>query len=221
MEKTQFSNNIWRYNKKFMLGFTTGKLDRKNRFGGEISSRWGASLVGGRNIHFHRNPIAGFLKIGMNLDFEANYMNFEKGSGSFSDIINPDNYDDYENIPTLGEHYLTIGVAVGPTATFAPFYAFSNADLAALRFRPYFRITPSFASYIVSDEDDIEMHNAFALWYSAGLEIQWKRLIVGLGWKGSSAKYKGLVDDFLNEESSSESYKFDVNMFNILIGVAF
>ena len=153
-------------------------------------------------------------------------MNFAKGKGSLSDIMHPDFSNDNEEMPfSLGRHYLTAGLAIGPNATFAPFYKFSNPNLAALKFRPYFHVVPSFATYMVSDEDDMEFHNAFAFWCAAGMEIQWKRLVLGLGWKGSTAKYKGMVDSILGSmedgESSPESYKFDVNMFNIMIGFAF
>lgn len=218
-----YNDDIWRFKRKVMVGFTTGELDQKARFGGKISSRWGASFTMGRNIYLHKKPIAGFLKIGLNIDGAFNYMNFAKGSGSLSNIIGG-NFEDAEEI-SLGRHYLTAGVAIGPNATFAPFYASQNRKLAALVFRPYFHVVPSFATYMVSDNDDMEMHNAFALWCTAGVEIQWKRLIFGMGWKGCTAKYKGMMDNLMSEfeenYEASGSYKFDTNMFNISIGLAF
>ena len=221
------SDAIWKHQKKkFLLGFTTATLDQKSRFGGEISSRWGAFFKTGYNINLHPKPIGGFVKIGLNLDLEMNYINFAKGTGSLSDMMHPEDLGDDEEMPfSLGRHYLTAGLAIGPNVTFAPFYKSSNYNLASLRFRPYFHVVPSFATYIVSDEEDMDFHNAFAFWCAAGLEIQWRRLIVGFEWKGSTAKYKGVVDNLIGSmlegETSSESYKFDVNMFNIAIGFGF
>lgn len=223
--------DVWKYKRRFMVGFTTGTLDQKKRFGGEISSRWGASIISGRNIYLHRKAIGGFLKFGLNIDVNINYVNFAKGSGKFSDIMNPGDSDidygdeDGETSVSLGRHYLTAGMAVGPTATFAPFYASNSRSLAALKFRPYFHVVPSYATYIISDEEDTEFNNAFALWCAAGMEIQWKRLIVGLEWKGCTAKYKGMVDDLVSDLEDGyepeKPHKFDMNMFNVSIGLAF
>lgn len=219
------NSNIWKYKRKFMLGYTTGTLDQKKRFGGEISSRWGVSMISGRNIYLHRGPIGGFLKFGLNLDLNLNYMNFAKGVGSFSDIMHPDDEGDEDETVSLGRHYLTVGFAIGPTATFAPFYASSNRRLASLVFRPYFHVVPSYACYMISDEEDTELHNAAAIWCAAGMEIQWKRLIVGLEWKGSTAKYKSTVDSLISEiedeYEAEKPHKFDMNMFNFSIGLAF
>lgn len=215
-------DDLWKYKRKLMLGFTTGELDQKIRFGGKITSRWGVSLVSGRNIYLHSRAIGGFLKFGINLDLNFNYMNFAKGSGKLSGIWNTEESDD---APTLGRHYVTGGLAIGPTATFAPFYASDNRNLAQLKFRPYFHVVPSYAAYLVSDDEDTEVHGAFACWCAAGLEAQWKRLIVGFEWKGCTAKYKGLVDNIIADSTegydSQGSYKFDTNMFNIMLGFAF
>ncbi|MDE6811524.1 MAG: hypothetical protein K2J15_04155, partial [Muribaculaceae bacterium] len=213
--------SIWKRTKRFTVGFSTGELDRKRRFGGVIKSRWGIELKIGRNIYLHPKPIAGFMRIGLDLDADVTYLNMAKGSGNLSDMWeNPG-----ESEINLGQHYLTAGLAVGPNITFAPFYRFENKNLRVLKFRPYFHVIPSFASYIVSDSDDMEFHSAFAFWCSAGMEIQWKRLLVGLEWKGSTAKYKGLMDSIISEfeggGENSDSYKFDCNMFNVSIGLAF
>ncbi|MDE6269969.1 MAG: hypothetical protein K2M12_03825 [Muribaculaceae bacterium] len=218
------NSDIWKYKRKFMIGFTDGTLDQKKRFGGEISGRWGVSIVSGRNIYLHRKPIGGFLKFGLNIDANLNYVNFAKGSGKFSDILHPGDNDDM-GTASLGRHYFTAGMAVGPTASFAPFYSSANRKLAALIFRPYFHVVPSFATYIISEDEETELHNAFALWCSAGLEIQWKHLIVGFEWKGSTAKYKGMIDDMISDMedgyTAEGSHKFDMNMWNFSIGFAF
>lgn len=215
-------SDIWKYKTRIMLGFTTGTLDQKRRFGGEISSRWGLSLITGRNIYLHRKAIGGFLKFGLNLDMNLNYMNFAKGTGRISDIMHQD--DDGAPV-SFGRHYLTAGIAIGPTATFAPFFASSDRNLASLKFRPYFHVVPSYAAYLISEDEDTEIHGAFALWCAAGLEIQWKRLIAGFEWKGCTAKYKGMIDsiisDFDDNYEAEKSHKFDMNMFNVSIGFAF
>ena len=218
-------SNIWKYKRRIMVSFTTGKLDQKRRFGGEISSRWGLSLITGRNIYLHRKAIGGFLKFGINIDANINYLNFAKGKGSFSDIMHSGDEDSDAESFSLGRHYLTCGLAIGPTATFAPFFSSSNRNLATLKFRPFFHVVPSYAAYIISDDEDTEFHNAFALWCAAGLEIQWKRLIAGFEWKGCTAKYKGMVEsvtsEFEDNHKGASSHKFDMNMWNFSIGFAF
>ena len=222
-EKPAFNDDIWKFKRKFMLSFTTGTLDQKSRLGGEIDSRWGVSLISGQNIYLHRKPIGGFLRFGLNLEADINYLNFAKGNGTFSDLIHSGGSDDVQ--ATLGRHYLTIGVSLGPTASFAPFFASANRKLAALTFRPYFHAVPSYAAYIVSDDDDVEFYNAFAFFCAAGMEIQWKRLIFGVEWKGSTAKYKGLSEDIMadmdEDYEADKPHKFDMNMVNISIGFAF
>ncbi len=218
-------DHIWKYKKKIMVGFTTGELDQKKRFGGRISSRWGLSFKTGRIIYLHRRPIGGFLRFGLDIDANVDYMNFAKGTGNISDIWDPmEKEDGGEGNVSLGRHYLTAGVALGPVAVFAPFFASSSMNLASLKFRPYFHVVPSYATYMVSDNDDMELHNAFALWCAAGLEIQWKRLMIGFEWKGCTAKYKGMVDDLMSEMeegyASEGSYKFDTNMLCFSIGIA-
>ncbi len=223
---SKVSDDIWKYKKKgFMVGFTTGTLDPESGAGEAMSSRWGIAVKTGFNIYLHRKPLGGFAKIGLDIDMEANYMNFAKGKGSFSDIMHPDLSGEDFSV-SFGRHYLTGGIAIGPNVTFAPFFNSSNRNLAALKFRPYFHVVPSYASYIVSDEDETEFHNAFAFWCSAGLQIQWKRLLVDFNWKGSTAKYKGLLNNLISDltgdaTKSSESYKINVNMVNILIGISF
>ena len=169
--------DIWKYNKKIMLGFSTGTIDQKVRFGGKLSSRWGLSLYSGRNIFLHRKAIGNFLRFGLNVNMNLNYINFAKGKGSLNDFISgspaQDKDEDSDIGVNLGRHFLSAGVAVGPTASFAPFYMSANKNLAVLRFRPYFNVVPSYAGYIVSEDDDLELHNAFALWCAAGIEIQW------------------------------------------------
>ncbi len=215
-------SEIWKYNKRTKLGFIFSTLDRKSRLGGEITSKWGIDFQQEFNIFLHRRPIAGFLRFGLDIAVEFDYINY---GGNLFNGLNFGSHDDGE-VPELGHHYLTAGLAVGPTATFAPFFGSSNRNLAALRFRPYFHVTPSYASYLVSEDGDTEMHNAFALWCAAGLEIQWKRLVFGVGWKGSTAKYKGLMDSLMDKwdedyESDHERYKFDNNMIILSIGVGF
>lgn len=218
-------SQIWKYKRRIMVSFTTGTLDQKKRFGGEISSRWGVSIISGRNIYLHRKAISGFLKFGLNIDLNLNYMNFAKGTGKISDIMHPDNSDvDFESI-SLGRHYITSGIALGPNATFAPFFASANRNLASLKFRPYFHVVPSYAAYLISDNEETEIHGAFALWCAAGMEIQWKRLIVGFEWKGCTARYKGMMDSmisaFEDNYEAEESNKFDTNMLNFSIGFSF
>lgn len=219
------NKDIWKYKGKFLLGFSTGTLDQKRRFGGEISSRWGVSITSGRNIYLHRGPIGGFLKFGLNIDMNINYLNFAKGSGKLSNFGNIDAGEEGVEPTSLGRHYLTAGIALGPTATFAPFYSSHNRNLALLVFRPYFHVAPSYATYIISENEETELHNAFALWFAAGMEIQWKRLIIGLEWKGSTAKYKGILESIVSDledgSESKRSHKFDMNMINVSIGFAF
>lgn len=226
-ENTKFWNGS---SKELTLGYTTGSFDL-GADGGKLSSRWGASLSMLRNIYVHRGPIGGFLKFGIHFGTQINYMNFEKGHGSIKDIADGSfdgSYDEsgnyIEDIPTLGKHYLTAGLAVGPTATFMPFFASHDHKLARLKVRLFFHVIPSYAAFITSGEDETEFHSAFECLFSGGLNVIWRKLNVGVEWKGGSARYNGLFEEM--EGSSDLLYdggkpRYGCKMFTVSIGLTF
>lgn len=226
-ENTKFWNGS---SNELTLGYTTGSFDL-GADGGKLSSRWGASLSMLRNIYVHRGPIGGFLKFGIHLGTQINYMNFEKGHGSIKDIADgafDDRYDEsgnyIEDTPSLGKHYLTAGLAVGPTATFMPFFASHDHKLARLKVRLFFHVIPSYAAFITSSEDETEFHSAFECLFSGGLNVIWRKLNVGVEWKGGRARYKGLFEEM---DGVSDLFydggkpRYDSKMFTVSIGLAF
>lgn len=230
-DNKEVNQKFWRGgNKVTSLGYTTGSFD----LGGtddSFKSRWGLTFRANRNVYFHKSAIAGLVKIGLKFGLDVNYMNFEKGHGNLSDVITGG--DGYDDSFALGKHYVTGGLAIGPTVTVMPFAMFSDADLARIKIRPYFNVVPSYSAFIVSDEDDMEVHGAFTCFFSGGFEIIWRKLSLGFEWKSGKARYKDLVGDLMDEiygeyedglnplPAETKKPKSTAKMFTISIGLAF
>lgn len=243
--KTEIINDnerFWRHNNKlFSIGYSTGSFDLGKYNGGKLTSRWGVGIKGGRNIMVHPRPIAHLVKFGIFVGVEVNYLNFKKGHGSLSGIMGSD-YDDYydddynyddDDYVSLGTHYLTAGLAIGPTATVMPFYWCANPNVARIKVRPFFHVVPSYSALVVSDEDEAEIHGAFACLFSGGFELIWRKLSVGFEWKGGRARYKSLIGDLMGDEdfndnlwvgtgdSGKKQPRYGCKMFTVSIGVEF
>lgn len=220
------NKRFWKGSKKFIsLGYTNGSFDLGGS-DGLLRSRWGATLTSARNIYVHRGPIGGFLKFGVFIGGQISYMNFEKGRGSLSDLTGGgwgeyDDEDDYYE-PTLGKHYLNTGLTVGPTATFLPFFASGNDKLARLKFRAYFNVVPSYSALILSDDEEADFNGAFTCLYSGGLHVIWRKLMLGVEWKGGRARYKSLLGDYDGIwVGNVKSPRLGCKMFTASIGLSF
>lgn len=236
---------FWKGNNKlFSLGFATGSFDLGKYNGGKLTSRWGVGLKGGGNIMVHPKPIANIVKFGIFIGADITYLNFKKGHGSLSGIFGgeeddynyEDDYyyeddDDNEIMISLGTHYLAAGVAIGPTATVMPFYWCANPNVARIKVRPYFQVVPSYSALIVSDEDNMEVHGAFACLFAGGFELMWRKLSIGFEWKGGRARYKDFVGDLIDDMSgvgnvwvgagNQKQPRYGCKMFTISLGVEF
>ena len=216
-------DKVWKGgNKELLFGYNTGSFDLGS-MGGKLESRWGASIPSIRNIGLHK-PIAGMLKFGIHLGQQIDYLNFEKGTGSLKDFA--EGFGDSDVESSLGKHYLTAGLVVGPTLTIAPFINSGNLNLARLKVRLFFHVVPSYAGYITSSEDETDFHSAFVLFYSGGLNLIWRKLNVGVEWKGGRGKYHGLANKFLFEEADDLFYnagnpRYGTRMFSVKLGLAF
>lgn len=225
-EVIEANKRFWKGSKKFIsLGYTTGSFDLGGK-DGMLNSRLGFSFTGARNIYVHRGPIGGFLKFGIFIGAQVSYMNFEKGHGSLSDLTGGgwEDYEDEEEMvqPTLGKHYLNAGVTVGPSATFLPFFASTNDKLARLKFRTYFNVVPSYSALVISDDDEADLNGAFTCLFSGGLQVIWRKLMIGVEWKGGRARYKSLMGDYDGIwVGNVKSPRLGCKMFTASIGLSF
>ena len=210
------------------VGWSNGSFDRGLYYGGMLTSRWGVGIKSGKNIMFHRKPIAHLLKFGLFFGGNASYYNFEKGEGKFSDIFNGSGEGDMS--ASLGTHYLTAGIAIGPTVTVMPFYWCSNANVARIKIRPYFHVVPSYCALILSNDSDMEVNGAITCLYAGGAELIWRKLSIGLEWKGGRARYKDLVGDLFDFEGVNDLWigagdvkqpRMGCKMFTVSLGLTF
>lgn len=207
-EKTK---SIWKRTKFFDIAFVSSHI--KPEDGLEKDSKFGVALNLGNTYFLHRKPLAGMVKIGLDAIWaDINYVNYDKGSFSFSNLPSMSDYDDYNDfdydeedfeLGSLGWHKLDIGMGVGPSVHVAPFTSFSNG-LEHLRAQLYFHFTPSFSALIVSDDNETKAHYGFSPVFNFGGVISYKMIAIGVEGRWCSAKYKNLSFDDEDEDEFGE-----------------
>ena len=162
----------------------------------------------GRTIFFHKAPVAKLFKVGLDINFSADYAKFvleDKHSFNtnriaaratdFGNIKNP--LDQLENI---GIHEVNAGIALGPSMTFA----------LPMNFRAmaYVHFIPSWSVFI----RDSDLNNSFVPFFSAGASVGWKAIALGYEYRTGSANYntssfEDIVIDGLTASSDKINYR--------------
>lgn len=204
--------HIFGRQKTFKIGMAFN--DFKPKDGEKVSANYGFMMGLTKTYFVHPNPIGGFVKFGIEATwFDITYINYKDfgkvGLGDYGDIINGDydgiidNYDpDYGYDPDedleydldLGMHQIDLGMGVGVSATFAPFYRHSNA-LNELKFKAYVNFMPTYSMVLRSDkneegDDEVKFSGAFVPYFTCGAQASWKVLSLFVEGRWGSANYK-------------------------------
>lgn len=194
---------IWKRTKTFTLGMAFSSWEPENC--SAFKPNYGFTLGLTNTYYVHKNPIAGFLKIGIDATWmDVTYMNY-KAAPEWMDLVGSESdgngyYDDFieDNVdnPNLGSHQIDLAMGVGVSATFAPFTKWNNS-LNELKGKVYCRFLPTFSAMLISEPDDTRFNYAFVPYITFGAQISWKVLSVFVEGRWGSANYKigGLNDD--------------------------
>ncbi|WP_297065977.1 hypothetical protein [uncultured Duncaniella sp.] len=237
--------SIWGRPKSFSIGYINTTLDQSSVGLPDRDARFGAFFSFAKTFYLHKKPIANLIKIGLDLNFEVNYVNYEKGH-NFSE--GPDfNWDwrpgqdnepiDYSN-SYLGTHQIDLGIGLGPSVTIAPF-SFLSGSINNLKASFYYHFTPSLSSLLFSESDDLKQSWAFNLYRSYGVKLSYKKLSLGIEHRNGEAKYKAMPIAYYEykEESGNHYYedegywygtakegdkvKYKISEFRAYIGINF
>lgn len=174
---------LWGKKKHVSIGYVWGNLknvDADEKFNGDF----GFMLAWGRTFYFHKQPIAGMLKIGFDWDWlNADYCKYKERK---EEMYTPEFYgreQDADKDFSFGINSIDVGMAFGPSFTVNP--------VGKMKAKVFFHVVPSYAGLIV----DSELYSAYKTTFTYGGELTWGN--VGLGIKGytGSTKYKNLVND--------------------------
>lgn len=199
------NNAIWKRTKTFGIGMAYSNW--KPNDCAAFSPNYGFMLNLTKTYYVHRNPIAGFLKFGIDATwFDVTYMNYEAAPDwldmlGVGDGMNPPSagdypdYDDEPDNPNLGSHQIDVALGVGVSATFAPFYKFDSA-INLLKGKVYCRFLPTYSMMLVSEPDDTRFNYAFVPYVTFGAQFSWKVLSLFVEGRWGRANYKvGGLDD--------------------------
>lgn len=186
--------------------------DFKPKDGEKVSANYGFMMGLTKTYFVHPNPIGGFVKFGIEATwFDITYINYKDfgkvGLGDYG--YDPD--EDLKYDFDLGMHQIDLGMGVGVSATFAPFYRHSNA-LNELKFKAYVNFMPTYSMVLRSDkneegDDEVKFSGAFVPYFTCGAQASWKviSLFVEGRWGSANYKFTGFDDESSEKVSCSNS----------------
>lgn len=211
-KKAKEKKGPWDRKKYFNIGYATQTFSPE--YGNALESKFGVSLVNGRNIFLHKKPIANMLKFAIDLGSDINYAQYKDLEGDYnfsdSDFDYSDEGDNYydsgyedEEDLDLGLHHVDIGLHVGPSISINP--------VSHLKVSAYFRFVPSYSMVILNSE----LYQSFAPMFTYGGEVSYKFIGIGIEGRSGSAKYKDMVAEIEGTEAMKTKYKTSAMRFYI------
>lgn len=179
-------------------------------------NNWSFFISKGTTFRLHSKPIAGLVKIGLDVvwfDFMvAKYKTPQAyldlwGDDDWSNDFGDEDYDEFDT--NLGRYSLNIGMfGFGPNVGVAPF---ANSDIKALRplrASVYFHYQPTVTAYLMSENGETEASFAYCNMFDLGGAITYRGISLGIEGKWGSGKFKALDSDFDEDEG------FDIGFSN-------
>lgn len=219
------SNNRWQRKKYWNFGYSTPSVERTDDETMDWETDFSVTLQRGRTANFPRNPIAGMLKIGIDYSFmDITYSKLKLksiGDAGFNntDAVpeTPTSSDGFDEIVSedpsgsvlgalgldLGMHKLDYTIHVGPRFTVNP--------VDHLMVSAYFHGGPAVSG--VYENDEFSLGYGYIL--SAGLNISYKLIGIGVEGVWGSVKYKQLDFEEFDMENLSVSNLFSDETFKL------
>lgn len=190
----------WDRKKYFSLGYSNQTLSPE--YGNGFESKFGVSLVNGRNIFLHKKPIAKMLKFAIDLGSDINYAQYKDLEGDYDLPESEPGYEDEEDMD-FGMHHIDIGLHVGPSISINP--------VDHLKLSVYFRFVPSYSMLILNSE----LYQSFTPLFTYGGEISYKVIGIGIEGRSGNAKYTDMLAQIEGAESMKIKYKTSALRFYI------
>lgn len=173
-------NDVWKKRKKyFNIGYAIGDLKPADHEGYNSDSELGISLNYGKTWYFHKKPIAGLMKFGVDVTFLS--LNYDKMSEIDESNVFGSSFEDYisdYDLPEIGNHKLDVGIQVGPSLSINP--------VDRLMLKVYFRYCPTYSMTIF----DESFSGCYASMFNYGLSIGYGVIAVGAEHRFGSGKYE-------------------------------
>lgn len=194
----------WDRKKYFSIGYAKQTLSPE--YSNEFKSKFGVSMVSGRNIFLHKKPVANMLKFAIDLGSDVNYAQYNDLEGDY-DMPDPEpGYEDEEDMD-LGLHHVDIGLHVGPSISINP--------VSHLKLSVYFRFVPSYSMLILNSE----FYQSFTPLFTYGGEISYKAIGIGIEGRSGNAKYTDMLAQ--TEGSDSMKIKYQTSAMRFYISLRF
>lgn len=164
--------------KKYInLSFTNMKMTQDGL--PQLKSNYGAAFTVGRTFYFHKKPIAGILRFGIDATwFDINYTNYKIKHITYWDM---DNYE---------YHQADISMHIGPSITINP--------VGKLNIHGYFRYLPTFSGLYMNDA----FYGNYASFFVGGASISYGVIGLGIESRFGDCDYKEISSDSEDEVSS-------------------
>lgn len=200
VKETKAKKGPWERKKYFSLGYSNQTLSPE--YGNGFESKFGVSLVNGRNIFLHKKPIAKMLKFAIDLGSDINYAQYKDLEGDYDLPESEPGYEDEEDMD-FGMHHIDIGLHVGPSISINP--------VDHLKLSVYFRFVPSYSMLILNSE----LYQSFTPLFTYGGEISYKVIGIGIEGRSGNAKYTDMLAQIEGAESMKIKYHTSALRFYI------
>lgn len=164
-------NSIWGKGKYTLLSYApSAKVTVQGAY--DEKSKFVFAIAKGNTYFFHKKPIAGLLKIGL----DVRWTDIQVTKYKDLELLTSDNWqdnpegdeDDSSFLDNLGRWDLHLGAfGVGPTISVAPFSMFDNAA-KYLRITFYGHYQPTFGLHLVSQDGETDTSMAYCNMFNAG-----------------------------------------------------
>ena len=218
----QLTDNIWKRKKYMKIAYCNPHIERTDGVPMAWKTQFAIALQQGRTVYFHRKPIAGMLKFGLDYGFgDLSYAKLKLNTdgtssmapatpgagtgGGFDEIVS----DDPSSSPlsmlgvNLGMHKFEYGIHVGPSISVNPW---NHIIVAA-----YFHATPT-ASGILENES---FSYGFGCAMSAGVSVSYKLISVGVEGMWSNIKYRQASFSDSDDDDDDGPNLFDTKKFKL------
>lgn len=204
-------SRIWKQKTYFKLSYNFSETAIEGT--AVEKSQYGFGLTTGRTWLFPKEPVAGMLKFGFDLNyFDIQVAKYNSAYGGFNipDGMIEEGEDDFN----IGRWSLQLGVlGIGPNVSIAPFSKMSNAA-RFLKASVYFHYQPTVGAYMASEDGDIDASYAYCNIFQLGGQITWKFIGVGVEANWGSGKFKPVLAEFAGDMIDDSSLREELGLPN-------